>query len=172
MTDNLKISSPWVTYARKINALFDQDPEVLVEYDNDGPEVKLYVDNYAKAEALTELMPTEKTFGNIVLKITVIPANEITKIGLFRNAFAGNPIVDKIETVPFAENAPINYIIFAREVVSFFNDDMNDFFGLESTLYEDLARDIFEVGDGGICFCTNVEDTQKEGLQCPLGEWP
>lgn len=170
MASNVGISSPWVTYARKVNALFENDPEVLVDYDNDNLELTLYVENMSKADALTQLLPTEKTFGNVTLNIKVVPANEITKISLFRNAFAGNPIVNKIESVAFAQNAPINYIIFDRKVVSFFNDDMSDFFGAESTLYEDLARDVFDLDHEGICFCTDLEEAP--GLNAPLGEWP
>jgi len=170
LTDTLNLASPWITYAQKVNALFDKDPEVLVQYDNDTLELKLYIDNAAKADALSQLLPIEKTFGNVTLKITVIPANnELSKISLFRNAFAGNPIFDRVETVPFTQNAPIEYIIFTREVVSFFNDDVGDFYGAESTLYENIARDVFDTSEDGIFFCTKIETSNQEDELLSLG---
>ena len=172
---NLGLSTPWMTFAREINALFENDPDVAsVVYDNDNRVIKLYVNNNAKADALDRILPNEKTFGNVSVKISIIPSNEDdSPAALFRTAFAGNPIVDSIETVPFTEGGAVDYVIFARQVVSFFNDDMSDYFGAESTLYEDIARNVFDTGFGkGICFCTNIEDSQKEGLQHPLGEWP
>jgi len=175
MPNKVGLSTPWVTYARKVNALFEKDPEILVDYENEGPTLTIYVENAAKADALEQLLPASKEFGNVTLNIKVVPANSQTKISLFRNAFAGNPIVNKVETtVEMAPGAPqVNYVIFAREVVSFFNDDLGDYFGAESTLYEDLARDVFDLGEDGIFFCTDLEKT-TDGLSfgTPLGEWP
>lgn len=173
MSNKVGLSTPWVTYARKVNALFEEDPEVLVDYDIEGPTLTIYVENAAKADALEQLLPATKEFGNVTLNIKVVPANSQTKVSLFRNAFAGNPIINKIETVEIAPGSPVNYVIFAREVVSFFNDDLGDYFGAESTLYENLARDVFDLGEDGILFCTDLEKT-TDGLSfgTPLGEWP
>ena len=159
MTDILGLSTPWVTFAREIDILFSKDPEVTVVYQNDDKEIKIYVDNYAKADAIAAIIPQEKTFGNVTVKVTVIPANEdfVNRITLFRNAFAGNPILNRIETVTPAQNGPVNYVIFNREVLSFFNDDLSDFYGAESTLAENIARDIFDIGDDAICFCTEID---------------
>ena len=49
------LSSPWVVYYREVNALFGQDPEIHVVFDEDKNELKLFVDNSSKAEALREL---------------------------------------------------------------------------------------------------------------------
>ena len=48
-------------------------------------------------------------------------------------------------------------------------DNLNDAFGLLSTLYQDIAYDVLKgEGSQGVYFCTNVE--HKIGH--PLGEWP
>ena len=164
MTDILGLSTPWVTFAREIDVLFSEDPEVTVVYQNDDKEIKIYVDNYAKADAIAAIIPQEKTFGNVTVKVTVVPANEdlVNRITLFRNAFAGNPIVSRIETVTPAQHGSINYVIFNREVLSFFNDDLSDYYGAESTLAEDIARDVFDIGDDAICFCTELNFSKNE----------
>lgn len=52
-----------------------KDPDVKVLYDDDNNEIRLYVSDSDKAKALSELFPVEKTFGEVKLKITIIPAN-------------------------------------------------------------------------------------------------
>lgn len=165
----MKLSSPWVEFYRKIEALFEQDDEVKVVYEEGNNEVKLYVENARKADALTQLLPVEKTFGNVTLKITVIPANDgkVSKADLFAEAFDGNPALSYIQHVD-AVIGTFDYAAFQNKVVQFFNDNLSDINGNCSTLYQDIAKDVFGT-EAGVFFCTEAgsEDTAK-----PLGEWP
>ena len=72
----LGLSSPWVIYYKKVDAMFKYDDEVHVLYDEDKMELRLYVEDTIKAAALEQLLPTAKGFGNLELKITIIPAND------------------------------------------------------------------------------------------------
>ena len=47
-----------------------------------------------------------------------------------------------------------NFVVFVPEVVQFYNDDLGDINGLCSTLYQDLAKDLFGE-EAGIYFCTD-----------------
>ena len=164
------LSSPWIKFYREIEALFKEDPEIKIVYDEDEPEVKLYVENTEKAEAIAQLLPAAKAFGNVVLKITIIPANalgESPKASLFRKAFKGNPAFSFIASVEGIFTNPISYVVFKNKVVQFFNDDLSDINGNCSTLYQELAKDVFGETDG-IFFCTDTPDN----LGKPLGEWP
>ena len=163
MESNVKLSSPWIDYVHKLEAFFQKDPDVNIVF-NDGEErkINIYVEKAAKAEALEELLPTDKTFGNVTVAINVIPANFGEKIDLFRNAFEGNDAVSYIETIspPFTSN-PFHYIVFQKEVVQYWNDNLGDINGVRSTLYQDLAKEIFEDLDlSGIYFCTDVDDPE------------
>lgn len=153
------LCAPWVEYYKKINALFEKDPEINIEYDQENYEIKLYVNNQIKADALTQLLPTEQQFGNITLKVTVVPADntEENRIDLFRRAFHGNPIVDLITAA-----GPIGYdfVIFAKEVAQYYNDDLTDAYGYKSTLYQDIAADIFGL-DGKVFFSTTVPESNE-----------
>lgn len=174
-TKKLKISPPWITFYRELEAMFAGDPDINIIYSEEEYTVRLYVNGAEKADALSQLLPAERAFGNITFHIKVIPANlevKPSKIDLFRKAFLGNSaFVDIVSpTGPFS--VPINYVLFRKKVVQFFNDDLQDFNGLESTLYECIAEDIFPEHNG-IAFCTDTEDpvvTQRFGK--PLGEWP
>ncbi len=63
----------------------------------------------------------------------------------------------------------ISYILFEPKVVQFFNDDLGDLNGLRSTLYQDIAANVFEDAHEGVFFCTAPA---TEGFDAPLGEWP
>lgn len=155
MSENIGLSSPWVIFARKITALFEKDPDIKCVWDNDECNLKIYVESSSKAEALTQILPTEKVFGNIVMTITVIPANRLTNnINLFKDAFANNPSISFIETIHGLNN-PLTFIVFEPEVVQYYNDSAGDYHGVASTLYQDLAEDIFENREG-IYFCTDL----------------
>lgn len=154
--DKVKLSSPWITYAKNIIALFDLDPEVKVSFNSDTPELKLYVEDKEKADALTKLLPTEKTFGNVTLKIEVIPANVTaeSKASLFRKAFKNNPAVEDITTIDVGSSNTFTYISFQKTVVQYYNDDLSDPHGLRSTLYQEIAREVFK-DTSGVYFCTS-----------------
>ena len=151
------LSPPWIIFYKEVSALFEKDPEVNVVYHNENYEIKLYVDNQEKAEAITKLLPATKTFGNVVLKITVVPANKTgeSKIDLFRKAFEGNEAVSFISSIDGILSNPINYVVFVKEVIQYYTDDLSDAYGMRSTLYQDIAKDVFGEQEG-IFFCTDI----------------
>lgn len=164
---NLKLSPPWIIYYKEIQAFFNEDPDVRVVYDADTYDIKLYVEDSDKADALSQILIQEKDFGNIVLNIIVIPANKnsiavpscknvvASKASLFEEAFYGNNAVDFIETIKGIFANEITYVVFRNAVVQYFTDDLGDYSGVRSTLYQDIASEIFMNTDG-IFFCTNV----------------
>lgn len=159
----VNLQSPWVTFAEEIKELFKDDPQIHYEYDGQY-EVKLYVDDAEKADALMKLIPPLKVFGNVTLKITVIPADaegtQDTK-ALFEKAFAGNPVLSFVATQDDPSVGPVaTYVVFENKVVQFYNDDLSDYYRNKSTLYQDIALEVF--GDKfGAYFCTDIPADEK-----------
>lgn len=155
----IKKSAPWVTYYREVDELFKKDEEVFVVLDGENTELKIYVNNQSKASAIQYLMPTEKEFGNVILKIEVIPANgmkirnvdETNILDIVCDAFREN---DAVYTVTGVRSMfDLIYVIFRKEVVQYFDDNLGDINGNCSTLYEVIARDVFR--DVGVKYCTD-----------------
>lgn len=163
MSKNIKLSAPWVTYFRKIEALFSPDPDVDVKFDEDKHVITLFVKGDDKADAITELLPFQKEFGNVTVTIKVVPANteEYTTADLYNLAFKGSPVLSFIETIDGVFSNNVNYVVFANKVVQFFNDNMGDIHGLTSTLYQDIAKEIFGTRKD-VFFCTDVDDELEE----------
>ena len=155
------LSPPWIIFYGEIEAFFKEDQEVTVTYNDKGFkdfEVKLYVNNREKADALYKLLPKEKKFGDVTMKIIVVPVIKSveSKIELFRKAFNGNNAVSCIESGSDVITSCFNYILFTNEVVQYFTDDIGDPHGITSTLYQDIAKDIFDEHEG-IFFCTDTK---------------
>ena len=154
----INLSAPWVLFYREIEALFKEDPAVRVEYDEANQTIRLYVEGEEKADALAQLLPTVRTFGNVVVKVAVIPANlkGPSKLLLFQKAFEGNPALAFIQGGSSGV-FDLNYVVFKSKVVQFKSDDIGDVNGLTSTLYQDIAKDLFE-DVPGIFFCTEIAE--------------
>ena len=156
--EEVKMYSPWVVFANEVTELFRRDDEVKVEYSDDEVLLKIFVSNHDKYEALRRLIPARKEFGNVTLNIEVVPANVdydgASEVDLIKKAFARNPAVDSIKTYqsPFGN---VTYVAFDRCVVSVNADDMSDPHGFKSTLYQEIAKEIF--GFSHIFFCTSEE---------------
>ena len=173
----LKLAAPWTTYYRQVQAMFKHDKEIRVVYDENEIVIKLFVDNPTKAEALTRLLPETMTFGNVSLKISVIPSNAESKkdvefndaIDLIQAALDGNGAVAQFYPIEYVFSNRMLYVVFQKEVVQFFNDDLSDVRGMCSTLYANIANELFGRLNG-VYFCT--DSTEAKGFGMPLGDWP
>lgn len=157
----LKLSAPWQIYYKELCALFEKDKEVGIVYDTDEQIINIYVENAAKADAMYAVLPTEKDFGGVTLRINVVPANKSLRrsVGaVYEDLFYNNPIVDEIVTLEGIMTNPITYVIFKKEVVQYYNDSLGDAHGMCSTLYQDIAKRVL-CEESGVFFCTNVVTT-------------
>lgn len=160
MTEKLKLSSPWVTLHREVVALFGDDPDIEIEYlagDGEDPTIKLYVNGQDKADAIERILPESYDFGGVVVNMVIVPANRLeSKDALYRRAFEGNPAFSYAVTADGIFTNPITYVVFKNKVVQFWNDDLSDVNGNETTLYESIAADV--LADDGVCYCTDTPE--------------
>lgn len=172
-----KISPPWVIHVKKLEALFDGDPQIAfnVDYSGQSPAVVLACNNGDKVTALQQILPTEVKFGNVTLTITIdgVPSNRAfkNKKELFDVAFEKNPAY-AYSMSPADEGYywfSAVYVVFKCCVIQFFSDNLNDCHGITSTLYENIAEEVL-TGEAaqGVYFNTDVE-VSKLGM--PVDEW-
>ena len=163
----LNMSPPWVLYYKKLNALFEEDEDIMIIYDEDETEVKVYCTDENKSQALSFLLPTTVSCGSVELKVTVIPANTNNNVlkgfnttisdpeaAIFILFGKGNNYVEEVKVVP-TPFGNFTYVIFTREVIQYFEDNLADFYGNRSTLCEIIAKEIFNNIEG-VFFCTSI----------------
>lgn len=159
--ENVKLSPPWLTYVHEVYALFEEDPEVAVAYDETKKVLTLLVESGIKADALGQLLPPEIDFGGVKLQIEVVPANdEHSAASLFRHAFSGNPIFSRVETVDGIFASPLTYVVFEPAIAQFYDDNLGDVNGMKTALVDEIARDVF-TPQVGLFFCTDLVDDEE-----------
>lgn len=166
--DNLQLSPPWVTYYKELQMLLGRDKEIYLVFDQEEMKIKVYVDNIAKAEALEQVLAESKTFGNVTVNVEVIPSNNIRYTAggnVYDDAFDGNPAYSYFRETALPVMGGLCYVVWAREIVQFFNDNLADVNGNATMLYEQIATDVLKAAPG-VYHCT------AGPLNAPLGEWP
>ena len=161
---NLAVIAPWYEFNRKVKALFERDPDIIVGdiVQMDGGSFNygfdIEVRDHKKFLALDRVMPKEKQFGNI--KVGICLYDEENALGgediieTYRTIFEGNGIVKDIKDAQDFAGTRHGFIRFKPEVIQFFNDDTSDYNGRWSGLAQDIARDLFAGEYRGIHFCT------------------
>lgn len=159
-TEKVTLSPPWRIYYRKVKELFGRDEEIEIFFDEDNQEIKICVDNASKAAAIESIMPDMAKFGDVIIEISIIPGNNakvtrlITGVGdEFDVAFDGNPVYCYTKVYEGIFDKPLIYVVFKKEVVQFYTDNLGDVNGLQSTLYQDIARDVLAPTD--VFYCTD-----------------
>ena len=174
----LKILPPWTIVIRKLEALFDGDPQIAfnTDYSGEHPRVVLACNNGDKVAALQKILPSEVSFGNVLLEVVVdgVPTNRTftSKVELFDTAFSSNPAY-AYSMCPAEEGYQwigTTYVVFKNYVVQFAADNLNDCHGIISTLYQNIADELL-TGEAteGVFYNTDIEHAN---IGMPLGEWP
>lgn len=160
---NVGLQSPWVTTYNKIRVLLNRDSDLTISRlsgdDNGVYTFTVSSTNAPKIIALEKIIKNEFVFGNVTLKIQFLvenPEKDGITVDDFKNAFNGNNIISKIETVKNPVGVPQTFVMFGREVIQFYNDDISDFYGNFNGLGEDIAREIFNPVDASISYCTDI----------------
>jgi len=145
------ISSPWIETYKKIKALFETDEELeitdcqqLIGANNYAFSIGSR--NTAKLKALEKILKSEYVFGNIKLFVNFEYQENLEAVTDmdYKTAFTGNGVLSDIQvsTNPIVDGT--TFVLFAPEVIQFFNDDLGDYDGNFNGLAEDIAREIFK----------------------------
>ena len=169
-----KLEAPWYSFQKKVRALFNGDPDIVVGdlYETGGDTdyaFDIEFKNHEKYIAADRLLPGVKTFGNVTLGIVLYDEEnaETDVLGLFETLFTGNPNVRDVVKKADQAGGEWNYVVFEPEVMQFYDDNLADYQGNWSGLAQDIAPEVFAENSRGVCFCTGVKDKNA-----PLGEWP
>lgn len=172
--NNLKLSTPWATYANMLAALFKYDDDILIgdicEVNNEDVQYNLDIEVYDhnKFLALWQILPRVAEFGNAKMQFSVfdlenVSGENVNYTKIFKTIFNDNPILKEICIKPDFFGMEQSYICFNPEVIQFPNDNAGDINGNWSGLAEDIARKVFANFTPNIHFCTaSVEENSEK----------
>jgi hypothetical protein len=160
-----RLSPPWYTYHRKVQALFGGDPQVMVKdlaEVQGGYEYMILVNNTEKASAIKTLLKNPVSIGSVNVHAAILGPDEndiketdVIDLELCEKAFSGNPIFKETVIRSYAMYE-FGYCVFKKQVVQFWNDDLSDYYGNYSGLAADIAKEILNPCEG-VMYCTAAE---------------
>lgn len=167
-TQTLGLQSPWYTLYNKIVAIFGNDEELTISNISETKStadakatytITISSSNAVKLQAIEKILKHEFPMGNIVVKIEFV-YEESDNVNItaadFKNAFSGNPIMSAIKTIETPWKSEMTFVMFKREVIQFYNDDITDIYGNFNGLAEDIARELFNSPTDVISYCTDI----------------
>ena len=154
----VKLTPPWYTFRNKIRYTYGMSPLVTVnELVGAGSYYVLSINSRSAsvAFALRQVLPLERSFGNIKVVVRVFGPNgsEISIVNksytpkslakLFCTALASNPLF--IGAIPFKYDPKFPfvksvYLVITPTVIQFFNDDISDL----CSNYNEVAAKVFQ----------------------------
>lgn len=147
-----KLSPPWYIHRDKLSALFEEDDQVTIGKVEKRPDgqytAEITVSDKEKQAALQQIILQNVNLGNVKLTFTFadpldIPqANDDVSPETFIAAFKGNPILVKAMNAVNPWQLPETVVIFRKEVIQFWADNMADFYGNYNGLAVDIAREV------------------------------
>ena len=171
---HLTIEAPWYTFQKKVDALFEQDPDIVVGeiyVPTDGSvnfAFDLEILNHEKFLALDRLLPKIRTFGNVTLGICLFDEENLNgeddRVSLYQTIFRNNPLVRNVCKVTDFTGSRHGFVCFRPTVVQFFDDNLADLNGNWSGLAQDIAREVFDQEMASIHFCTAPVESEARGM--------
>lgn len=162
MGKSTTLATPWSTLYKKICALFERDDELQIselEKVDGNYTFSITSDNAVKLRSLEKLLKSEYEFGNVKLIITFVYLDagaDVITVSDLKNVFCGNTMVRDIVSGTLPGGATKTYVVFSKEVVQFYNDDLTDAYGNYNGLAEDIAREVFVDGGPGLSYSTDI----------------
>lgn len=167
---NVGLQAPWVTLWWLVRTMFKYDPAIKVEDinygDNGQYSADIIVKDEEKAAALNDVLSKVNEIGNITFTFNIFAnmnkqgdSNGVVELEDYKKLFAKNPVVFDFLDLTDSFGNKHQFVVFTREVASFYNDDATNPWGLWNGLYEDIASKIFN--GSNIMFTTapdNIDD--------------
>jgi hypothetical protein len=162
------LQSPWVIFHKGIYNLFTQDPDITVEPTirkcGDGLyETHISSSNFEKLNALKKIIKNEIQMGNILVRVIFdydAPTDSISADD-WKTAFEGNPLFKDIVSVPTPTGGAVNYVLFTRDILTYFVDDVTDLYGNKHIIVADLVKQVVNETIG-INICTEYNEDADE----------
>ena len=156
------LSAPWQTIQHEIFHLLEPDKEVTVsevsECDNGVYSVDISSKNGKKIAALEKVIKNSFNLGNVQLVINFIHEREDDDVTVqdYIDAFEGNSNFVTVEETSKGLFQNLVYVIFAKEILQFFNDQLDDVYGNKNIIVADAANDVCNKNSKSleINFCT------------------
>ena len=165
---NFVLSSPQDQVRNMLAAFFSYDIDVKVDDTiENGHIINVRCSDQLKYKALDLILRKSYLFGDREINVSVHFSGHIrqpspifninySECDLVEIALSHNALFNRLEVKEMGE-FKVYFCMMNREIIQYPNEDLTDFYCLESTLAENIAVQIFDVDN--VFYCTVVEET-------------
>ena len=163
VNEEVGLQSPWIILHKGIYNLLSQDPDItvapnMIDAGNGVYETHISSSNYEKLTALKKILINETKMGNITARLVfdyAAPTDDI-EVEDWRTAFEGNPLFKDIVPVSTPTGSEVDYVLFSRDILTYYVDDLSDLYGNKHIIVADLVNQVANETIG-INICTEYD---------------
>lgn len=150
---NVKLSPPWDGHMSMLASFFAGDGRVKVGYCDDTRTGTIEVLDSRMYDALSQVLRTSIRFGNVTLKLNLVPKFEpkvcpkMTDLEALKVVLAQNPAFSKVKVQKAAAGAFV-FVLFKPVVLQWYNDNLGNPWKLTTSTHELQADRVFKRGLG------------------------
>lgn len=171
------LQSPWVTYFKMMYNVLSADPEITMpDSIEEGPDGQctIYIEssNEEKIISLYRILKEKIVMGNITVTVKFSCKNEALEFDIkgvsdplptvedYDNAFSGNPYFVMTQSIEMPGGGSMDYAVFTRDIITFFNDNMMDYKCNSHYIVADIIMEIS--GESSVGVSTEFPDPDKK----------
>lgn len=160
-SEKVRLSPPWDGHMSKLASFFKGDDRVRVGTCGMGYVANIEVFDTKMYSALEQVLNKRIRFGNVVLKINLVPANgvkafkgEMTDLAALKVVLKDNPAFAKIVSrkTELGNNV---FVLFKPVVLMWYNDNLASPYKQSTSVYELEAQIVFK--DLGVSYSTEPQ---------------
>lgn len=158
--ETVKMSPPWDGYMNMLASFFRGDDRIRVGCGTDKRVGTVAVFDSKMYAALEQVLKTRVRFGNVVLRINIVPADglkafkgEMTDLEALRCVLSKNPAFAKFVSRK-TELGNFVYCMFKPVVLMWHNDNPASPYKQTASVYETAALEVFKSAKIGISYAT------------------
>lgn len=153
--ENLALIRDAFIYRNKLAALFEGMDDVMApDFNKEDRCITIKTWSNSKYELLKRMIktPVKLDSGTIDIVISNECGDGVNEKDV-AELFANSPWFDDLI---YSKDSPKNYVIFAKKIVQYFDDDFSQFYGHQSTTAEALCRELLHAEQ--CCLSTSLFD--------------
>mgnify|MGYP003321061786 CR=1 FL=1 len=167
-SENVKLSPPWDGYMNMLASFFKGDKRVRVGGCDDKRVGTIEVFDTKMYCALEQVLNKKIRFGNVTLRIRIVPANDLkafkntmTDLAALKVVLSGNPAFAKFITRK-TEVGNAVFCMFKPVVLMWYNDNLGSPYKQTASVYELAAQTVFK--GCGASYATEPVREEEEDL--------
>lgn len=161
---SLKIEAPWYRFYKILVSLFANDASINIKCSDVSNEI--FAINFTsvdtrKLAAIRKVIGEERQMGNTRVLITYSDEASPLSLDEFVAAFKDTGYLVDAKTAETPTGDPIFFPIMKKDIIQFYNDNLNDYYGNLSLTVTDAVKEVMDADNVPANFFVSTDSNIK-----------